>query len=76
MFMGVSAKNRLLVCIQATIARLQSPQPPGKPWVWAQALSTAKFASMALASLSREACIQAAQQVRLMDNLGGKQKLL
>jgi hypothetical protein len=76
MFMGVSAENRLLVCIQTTIARLQSPQPPGKPWVWAQALSTAKFASMALASLSREACIQAAQQVRLMDNLGGKQKLL
>ena len=75
-FMGMSAENRLLVCIQTTIARLQSPQPPGKPWVWAQALSAAKFASMRLASLSRQACIQAAQQVRLMDNLGGKRKLL
>jgi hypothetical protein len=31
---------------------------------------------MRLASLSRQAFIQAAQQVRLMDNLGGKQKLL
>jgi hypothetical protein len=31
---------------------------------------------MQLVSLSRKACIQAAQQVRLMDNLGGKQKLL
>jgi len=75
-FMGMSAENRLLVCIQTTIARLQSPQPPGKPWVWAQALSAAKFASMALASLSRQACIQVAQQVRLMDNPGGKQQLL
>ena len=74
--MGVSAENRLLVCIQTTIARHHSPQPPGKPWVWAQTWPVTKFVTMQLVSLSLEACIQAAQQVRLMDNLGGKQKLL